>query len=109
MFHMQIEYSLLLVGSATAKEDVDEELEEELESNFYSIIIKMPRKTRRMKGGNELTKIQTANRNLRTINRLEKAKPPLQKPGQIAQIGSGRMYGGALRDRYGQYLYVPKI
>ncbi len=40
----------------------------------------MPRKRRyRMKGrGSELQSIETANRNLELIDRLEKPKPPLQ-------------------------------
>ena len=65
----------------------------------------MARRRRRQRGrGNELQSIATANRNLAMINRLEAAKPPLQKPGQIAQVGVGRrrkMKGGALYDKWG--------
>jgi hypothetical protein len=73
----------------------------------------MPRrKSKRMRGYGtlynnsikQLTHLKTANRNLRLDNRLLNGKPPLQQPGQLARP---LQYGGALRDKYGAYLYVP--
>ena len=66
----------------------------------------MARRRRRQRGrGDELQSIATANRNLALVNRLEAAKPPLQIPGQVAQVGVGRrrrkMKGGALYDKWG--------
>jgi len=70
----------------------------------------MARRRRRQRGrGDELQSIATANRNLALVNRLEAAKPPLQKPGQIAQVGVGRrrkMKGGAYIDKYGAYVHA---
>lgn len=64
----------------------------------------MPRRRKRMNGGSTVTQIRTANKNIKLENKLLSAKPPLQQPGQIAMP---RQYGGALRDRYGAYLYMP--
>ena len=70
------------------------------------------------RGGNNLSKIETGNKNLSALKYLSMPKPPLQMPGQIVnglyQYGSGkrlkgrnRLYGGAAYvDRYGQFLHV---
>lgn len=60
-----------------------------------------------------LKQIETANKNLRQIERLKKPKPNLQAPGNLARkVGSGKkrhQFGGAtVRDKWGAYLYVPK-
>jgi len=76
---------------------------------------KTRKKTRNIRGGadigtmarsaKELSNIRTANRNLRLENRLLSAKPSIQQPGQLAKI---KQYGGALTDKYGAYLYIPR-
>jgi hypothetical protein len=69
----------------------------------------MPRKrkskTKNMRGRGTISNLQTANRNIRLANKLLSAKPPLQQPGQLARPVQ---YGGALRDKFGAYLYIPR-
>lgn len=87
--------------------------DEKLENNI-SISHIMPKKNwTRMRGrGQDLLRksaiqskhLNTARKNLRLNSRLLSAKPPLQQPGQLA---APRQYGGALRDKFGAYLYVP--
>jgi hypothetical protein len=61
-------------------------------------------KRRKMRGSGTIQNIRTANQNLKLTNKLLSAKPPLQQPGQLARP---LQYGGALRDKYGSYLYIP--
>lgn len=59
----------------------------------------------RQKSAIQSKHLNTARKNLRLNSRLLSAKPPLQQPGQLAV---SRQYGGALRDKFGAYLYVPR-
>ena len=58
------------------------------------------------KGTPTLSQINTANTNIRRIDRLLGAKLSTQAPGQIYL--SRAQYGGALRDKYGSYVYIPR-
>lgn len=84
----------------------------------------MPRRkktARKMRGGSELQKLRTSQSNNMMIKRSQSAKPILQNTGQMIlpyrpvgvpynMLGNEPRYrqiGGALRDKYGHYVYKP--
>lgn len=78
---------------------------------MFNII--MPR-SRRMRGGSDISKIQTANRDLLMSAALKMPKPPMQPLGQITNVpvitqgfGRRRMRGGAAYvDKYGAFVHA---
>lgn len=75
----------------------------------------MPRKRKhRMRGGNQLQNIETANRNLRFINYVQMPKPASQINNNIQPrnyYGYGKRWRGgakyALIDKYGTLIPAP--
>ena len=46
----------------------------------------MKNRRRKLRGGSNLSQIQTGNKNLQDLKRLSMPKPPLQPPGQILHV-----------------------
>lgn len=65
----------------------------------------MPRRKMKSRGSSELTSIATANRNLKLLDKLERAKPALQLLGQVVNIpirkqGFGRRKGDTVVEQH---------
>ena len=80
----------------------------------------MPRKYRIHSGGDSLNQLRTGQRNLVLEKKLEAPKNTPQQPGQIVQRVYGRSFqngfgyayknkNGGITDKYGEYLYTPKM